>query len=240
MHHHSPQPCSPQATPERNRYFAGKLLTESDLAAEQAYFVGKQRTHNRLLHGHGTVCGLGVTPTRPESSSVVVQPGMALDCCGREIVVTQAVEVDPSELLGGLRAAGRMFLTVAYAEMETAPVPVPGAGETSHEAARVRETVSFDLTDLPPAGHDSPLRMGGGCPPCEDPRVVLAALDLSKPGTLGAAQIDHGVRRIVDDRRHPEDVEAIARLERRIVTLERTLVAVGGAGVVTWLARRRS
>ena len=41
--------------------------------------------HNRL-HGYGTVNGLDVTVTR---GRVLVSPGVALDVCGREIVLTQ-------------------------------------------------------------------------------------------------------------------------------------------------------
>ena len=47
-------------TIERNRYFAGQLLDETDLTEEQLYFREKNRRHNRLLHGWGIVSGLGV------------------------------------------------------------------------------------------------------------------------------------------------------------------------------------
>lgn len=40
----------------RNTYFNGKLLVERDFSDEQAYLVGKDRLHNSLLHGMGTVC----------------------------------------------------------------------------------------------------------------------------------------------------------------------------------------
>jgi hypothetical protein len=53
------EPCGLQ-TFERNRYFDGKLLVTRDFQDEQAYLRGKDRLHNSLLHGYGTVCGLEV------------------------------------------------------------------------------------------------------------------------------------------------------------------------------------
>ena len=67
---------------ERPRYFSGKLLTAVDFAAEQDYHRRKYSEHTRLLHGHGTVCGLEVRPTSPPSGQVKVEAGVALDCRG--------------------------------------------------------------------------------------------------------------------------------------------------------------
>lgn len=81
---------------ERNRYFTGKYMAARDFQDEQTYFLSRHRLHNRLLHGWGIVCGLKVThhPDRrrnPDSECarrwVVVHPGIALDCCGRELIV---------------------------------------------------------------------------------------------------------------------------------------------------------
>src|SRR5688500_7307882 len=44
----------------RPRYFAGQLLTEEELNAEQQYVIKKNRLHNLYLHGSGVVCGLEV------------------------------------------------------------------------------------------------------------------------------------------------------------------------------------
>lgn len=72
----------------RNNYFTGKLLVERDFTDEQRYLMGKQRRHNQRLHGWGTVCGLKVKPhpTCPDRY-VIIEPGTAIDCCGREILV---------------------------------------------------------------------------------------------------------------------------------------------------------
>jgi hypothetical protein len=74
----------------RNHYFTGKLLVERDFTDEQRYFLGKLRRHNQRLHGWGTVCGLKVLEhPNPacQDRFVRIEPGTAIDCCGREILL---------------------------------------------------------------------------------------------------------------------------------------------------------
>lgn len=88
----------------RNRYFYGKLLTVSDFETEQRYFLEKARAVNYLLHGIGVVSGLQVnaaiiSTTGGNALAVKIAPGMALDCCGNLIYVSdeQAVQEDQVE-----------------------------------------------------------------------------------------------------------------------------------------------
>jgi hypothetical protein len=75
---------------ERNRYFTGKYMAARDFQDEQNYFLSRHRLHNRVLHGWGIVCGLRVVP-HPDPHCrerwVVVRAGIAIDCCGRELVL---------------------------------------------------------------------------------------------------------------------------------------------------------
>jgi hypothetical protein len=84
----------------RNHYFTGKLLTERDFTAEQRYMVDKLRLHHLALHGWGVVCGLKVKPHPycPELR-IVVEPGLAIDSCGREIRVLKEVDLELPRLL---------------------------------------------------------------------------------------------------------------------------------------------
>lgn len=70
---------------ERNKYFYGKLLTVDDFETEQRYMNDKRRVLNRFLYGTGVVCGLNVVPI--DDMTISVEPGLALDFSGREIVV---------------------------------------------------------------------------------------------------------------------------------------------------------
>ena len=77
---------------ERNRYFTGKYMTARDFSGEQEYFLSRHRLHTRVLHGWGIVCGLRVVPHPREDCKdrwVVVRAGIAIDCCGRELVLTK-------------------------------------------------------------------------------------------------------------------------------------------------------
>jgi hypothetical protein len=81
---------------ERNRYFKGKFIAARDLKLEQEYFLSHHRLHNRLMHGWGVVCGLKVEPHPDEKCRgewVVVTPGIALDCHGRELILEKPVYV---------------------------------------------------------------------------------------------------------------------------------------------------
>lgn len=115
----------------RNRFFAGKILTAEDLQLEQEYLREKLKRHNRHLHGFGVVFGLEVSKG---SGGVLISLGLAIDCEGNEIVVAEPMGLSLPEADD---AGGAIFLTVRYAERQTA-VPDCSNGENSRieEGAR--------------------------------------------------------------------------------------------------------
>ena len=78
---------------ERNNYFYGKLMTVRDYFDEQCYFNEKRWLINRLINGWGVGCGLEVYESESKGK-VFVSPGLAIDCCGREILVCEPKEVE--------------------------------------------------------------------------------------------------------------------------------------------------
>lgn len=143
---------------ERNRYFYGKLLTVRDFETEQRYMNGKRQLLNRLLHGVGTVCGLQVTAQG--DTGIVLSPGVALDCCGREIVVSQEyTRSDISELPGypaTLNGGKTLYLCLAYTECLREPVSAiadPSTCEEACEYNRIQESFALSLTETPPERH---------------------------------------------------------------------------------------
>jgi hypothetical protein len=105
---------------KRNRYFAGCILTSSDLELEQQYFVNRMKLHNRYLHGYGVVSGLQVTLSNAVPPEVIVSPGYAIDADGNDILVS-VPQREP------LPAAGRaVTLCIRWAQRETGRLPVPG------------------------------------------------------------------------------------------------------------------
>ena len=149
----------------RNHYYRGKLLTEREFADEQRYFVNKARLHTLALHGWGVACGLHVKPHPycPELR-LVIEEGLAIDACGRDIRVLTEVTIDlpqppappppPPKTTAPAPDAGKgqpeepacepeppaktLYLCLAYAECETefAPAPFDDCGCNAGSALR--------------------------------------------------------------------------------------------------------
>ncbi|MCX9077091.1 MAG: carboxypeptidase regulatory-like domain-containing protein [Candidatus Methanoperedens sp.] len=79
---------------QRNNYYYGKLMTVRDFELEQQYLNDKRWLVNRLMFGSGTVCGLRV---ESQGMNVIIRSGLAIDRCGREIVVPEDVSLILSE-----------------------------------------------------------------------------------------------------------------------------------------------
>jgi hypothetical protein len=149
-----PCPACELPTNRRLNYFTGQFLTEWDFRDEQTYHRGKRLQHNRLLHGFGTVCGLKVVPhERAECQDrfVKIQSGLALDRCGREIWVPEAVYVDLNKHLAEQLTEGKgqlpgkhLLISLCYEECGTELVPALfdecSCGETRCEPNRIRES----------------------------------------------------------------------------------------------------
>jgi hypothetical protein len=81
-------PSEPQLT--RVVYFDGQRLTASDLNAAASVQREWRWLHNRSLHNWGIGLGFAVSGKRGDRQ-VTIQPGYAIDCLGREIVLTQTL-----------------------------------------------------------------------------------------------------------------------------------------------------
>ena len=127
----------------RPHYFFGTLLSVDDFEQEQAYQRTKHRRHNRLVHGHGIVRGLGVSmePPQPgQGPQIQVGPGVAIDATGEEIVVCETVTRDVS-------VAGTVgFVTVSLVEQLVDRTP---EGEHLH----VEESADVSVVEDVPDGH---------------------------------------------------------------------------------------
>ncbi|MBE3638375.1 collagen-like protein [Mangrovicoccus algicola] len=157
-------PCGLHA-PSRNYYFDGKLLVARDFTDEQDYHRGLRHLHNQLLHGTGTVCGLKVIQHPQEGcrrENLVVEPGMALDCCGQELILPERRRIDVAAMLAAdpdlaELLDGGMHLVVGLRRCDRGAEPLPrllpgcGAGEAT-EYGRVTEDVELVLFAADPAG----------------------------------------------------------------------------------------
>jgi hypothetical protein len=109
---------------ERPRYVEGQLLSADDLRDEQEYWLRKLRLHNTALHGAGVVCGLAVASQ--DRRSLTVAPGVAIDGLGREIVVSEPVEIE-------------IATDVSEADVVLRYTEEPTRWSVNGEATRIRE-----------------------------------------------------------------------------------------------------
>ncbi|KYF87365.1 hypothetical protein BE17_32080 [Sorangium cellulosum] len=180
-HHGGAEPAfHPSPALVRNRYFYSMLLEAQDMLSEQAFHLGNARRHSAEMHGHGTLCGLRVDDGGGHEA-VVLRPGVAADCLGREIRVERDVRIDLHEAaahavrlreqrLGreeedhpsprrGLECAGlepvELYLSLRYQEALERPVQAfasPDAACTpACEASRVRHGFHVEVSAHPPS-----------------------------------------------------------------------------------------
>ncbi len=134
---------------ERNRYYAGKLLTSADFEAEQLYMNNKRRFLNRIMFGSGIACGLNVVNL--DDLSVLVESGVAIDETGREIVVESAVIRRLSSLEGfGSLTGDRAGLFLRYKEEDVHAVYCGDIGSDGkeYESNRIDEGYELYLKEI--------------------------------------------------------------------------------------------
>ena len=148
-------------TPVRNHYFYGKLLDVFHFDLETEYLNEKRWLLNRLVVGRGVICGLDVQ-IADNGQSVIVLPGVAIDRCGREIVVpkrSRAVRLPdfppfqpppprqdrkgPNQREGGGHYCEEEYahVVLCYHECEADPAPalVPQCGPAQCVASTIHE-----------------------------------------------------------------------------------------------------
>ncbi|GAA2163248.1 hypothetical protein [Pedococcus bigeumensis] len=158
--------------PRRVNFFTGMLLTAEDLAVEQEYHREMRYLHNRL-HGFGVVSGLDVSVGR---GSLRVDPGLAIDPCGREIVVTQPLTVRLAPPQQARRWVRDLVVTWHESPEGLVPALAPGSEDTTAHTRWV-ELPELSLVAAGKAAAEA---------------VVLARLSRTP---RGAVEVDASVRR---------------------------------------------
>jgi hypothetical protein len=78
----------------RVNYFDRQFLRTQDFVDDQAYYLAMQRRHRIAEHVWGIVAGLEIAPP-DKDQKVIVQPGVAVDGYGRELVLREGLTVPP-------------------------------------------------------------------------------------------------------------------------------------------------
>lgn len=154
---------------KRVNYVLGLVLGVDEFNQEQTYFLHKHRSHHRLLHGYGTVCGLEVRATTTSGAvNIIVAPGEAVNPAGHDICVTPAQCADFTEwvgnnlerldLPGSLPPEGAdrsVYLVLCSRECKTDQVPLPGkpcrTEQESIAPSRIKEDFELKFTTEAPS-----------------------------------------------------------------------------------------
>jgi hypothetical protein len=143
---------------ERNNYFYGKLMTVDDFKQEQNYFNGKRHLLNRTVSGGGIICGLEaeVVDGNPKCLVVKVSKGVAIDCCGREIVVSypkentlKVPEMESAEKRYGESAEKRYGLYLERKDVPKYQVTAPGSNTCDEICSYSRIEEYYNLVLIP-------------------------------------------------------------------------------------------
>ena len=165
---------------ERLRWFTGRFLTARDLTDEQKYHIDRRHLHNRLFHGSGVVCGLGVSVNERSDCDhewIWVDAGIAIDCLGREIIMPcrQSVHWPVAVPPPSADADEVAMLCIRYSECLTEPLPAIVDGccdKSATQASRIVERWTFEvhvLTDDPDDCWAKLVHTGSGATaPCRD------------------------------------------------------------------------
>lgn len=166
-------PCMQKLDPlKRVNYTFGMVLGVDEFKQEQTYFVAKGRSHNRLAHGYGTICGLQVQVVTSPDLEVQVSKGVAINPQGQEICVNQLMCARINDWLASNQAALQpiygnppftlpLCVVLCYRECPTDVVPVPGepcrtqqdamAPSNIAESFQLKLCIDADQLTSPPA-----------------------------------------------------------------------------------------
>jgi hypothetical protein len=147
-------------TLERPSFFDGQRLTADDLGDVQTFLRELRWLHNRALHNWGIAFGYAVNGIRG-GREVTLQPGYAIDCKGRDLILGQSMTM-PIPAVSGTSSGGpkSYYLTATYAEDEDlVPETRQGSCNTSG-AVRYPETPLIRWRDPNDRSPDSGFRHG--------------------------------------------------------------------------------
>jgi hypothetical protein len=138
---------------KRLHYYERQFLRTQDFQDEQAYHIEMRRRHLIAQHSWGVVVGLEIT--RNNSGIWFVQPGMAVDGYGREILVFEPEPLDVSQIESRI-SGDTLKVWMAY-RVEKSDRPAAGyefcrsSSGAPDQFTRIREAFRLIYQNDPPS-----------------------------------------------------------------------------------------
>jgi hypothetical protein len=133
----------------RTHYFDRQFLRPQDFADEQAYQIAMRRWHNIGQHEWGIVTGLELMTDA--DGGLHVQPGMAIDGYGRELLLQEQQPIGPQPFRERNVSQLDVWLVYDRTSAEKPPAGYVACGDTSDEAFyRYQEKPRIEFTLSPP------------------------------------------------------------------------------------------
>src|SRR6185437_401729 len=158
---------------ERLNYYEGEFLGAVDFEAEQEYHRDMRRRHNIGPHTWGIVSGLDIAQFLNGGANnevdVYIQPGIAVDGFGREIVLFEPAQLTV-DLFADFPSKQLLGVWIGYSQQMQNPSAdaCASAGQTN-AFSRVQESYQFVIDPILPS-HDA---------------LVVAGNDVAPPDTTG-------------------------------------------------------
>jgi hypothetical protein len=143
---------------KRVNYFNTQFLEEADFLDEQAYHIRLRRANNRAIHGWGIIEGLDIKLKDPVNKVVSVDPGIAIDNLGREIVIAEDSPIKSYDLSILPVGTAAVFLTIAY-NNDTDEKDQNKSGDTS-KFTRVTERPILKVSSVQPNNDGTVIVLG--------------------------------------------------------------------------------
>jgi len=167
--------------------FTGLVIDPPTWAAAHDYHDLHHRLHLLSLHGHGIASGLSVLPTDPPGDGVLIEPGVAIDLAGRQIVVTVRERATVG-LDSGTAHVVLEYTEAAPSLADAAGAPVP---EANGARGRITEGYRVSISETAPVAPALELGRIVVAPGQSSPTIVAAA----NPWAPGPNEIDGRHRR---------------------------------------------
>jgi len=177
---------------QRLSHHTGELLTARDLQDDVTYDARMRGLHVRALHGvWGIALGFEVLAAG-DGKSVIVTQGMAYDCSGREIVLSQTIPVDLDKPPRNSTASAWWFDLLIRYDAKLGDAPIYDCSGSTRNVVRENPMWRWSYAGEAPTPFIEPLGFADDVRLGEE--IPLARVRVTNLGT--ATDFDMTVRRV--------------------------------------------